>query len=321
MSDYPKPINEERRVAVLCSINILDTDPEERYDRITRLAKKFFNVPIALVTFIDENRQWYKSVQGLENREVSRENSFCTYAILDKNVMIVNDAHQDKRFFNNPHVKGAPNVRFYAGCPLELKDDLLIGTLCIIDKTPREFTKDEETTLKDLANMVEAELRMLNQAISDELTGLLNRKGLFDFGKHYFNQTKELELSITLFYIDLDDFKKINDTFGHHVGDIALKSMADILNHSCRDMDLIARLGGDEFCLLCTNMDEQTAAIVEKRLEKNVNEFNERKENKFRLKYSLGKFSAKAKDYPSFQHLVDEADKLMYQQKKSKPKS
>ena len=72
MSDYPKPINEERRVAVLRSINILDTYPEERYDRITRLAKKFFNVPIALVTFIDENRQWYKSVQGLENREVSR---------------------------------------------------------------------------------------------------------------------------------------------------------------------------------------------------------------------------------------------------------
>lgn len=158
MQSAPLPANETQRLATLYSLNILDTPREERFDRITRLASRLFDVPIVLVSLIDANRQWFKSCKGLETNETSREISFCAHAILDKSIFIIPDALQDPRFADNPVVTGAPHVRFYAGYPLAAADGNLLGTLCIVDSRPRSFGTAEQQSLRDLGTWVEQEL-------------------------------------------------------------------------------------------------------------------------------------------------------------------
>ena len=162
------PHNEKSRLQSLQSLVILDTPPEERFDRLTRLAKHMFDVPIALVSLVDENRQWFKSCFGLPVRETPRNISFCGHAILGEGPFIINDAAKDKRFADNPLVLDAPHIRFYCGYPLKLLDGSKIGTLCIIDTKPRSLDDTEIQALKDLAEMAECEIIAEKQATMDE---------------------------------------------------------------------------------------------------------------------------------------------------------
>lgn len=152
------PDNEVQRLNALCGLNILDTPSEARFDRITRIAKKHFDVSIALVSLVDSERQWFKSRQGLDATETPRDISFCGHAILDDQVFYVPDALQDSRFHDNPLVTGGPKIRFYAGAPLHSPAGFKVGTLCIIDDKPRQFNQEELNVLGDLADMVDAEL-------------------------------------------------------------------------------------------------------------------------------------------------------------------
>jgi DNA-binding response OmpR family regulator len=155
----PVPEDEERRLAALRRIGILDTEPEERFDRLTRLAAALFDVPIALVSLVDRDRQWLKSHYGLDVSETPREVSFCAHAILDRDeVMVVPDSLLDPRFADNPVVTGEPRVRFYAGCPLILLGGSCAGTLCLVDTRPRELSEDEVQLLQDLGALVQREL-------------------------------------------------------------------------------------------------------------------------------------------------------------------
>lgn len=131
-----KPANETARVQALHGLELLDSAPEERFDRLTRLAKRLFNVPIALVTLVDTNRQWFKSCVGLDATETPRDVSFCGHAILQNDLLLVPDAREDVRFHDNPLVTGAPNIRFYAGYPLTVPNGNKMGTLCLIDTKP-----------------------------------------------------------------------------------------------------------------------------------------------------------------------------------------
>jgi phosphoribosyl 1,2-cyclic phosphodiesterase/CheY-like chemotaxis protein len=152
------PINEGARLAALKKLEILDTDPEERFDRIARIASESFDVPIALVSLVDHDRQWFKSCVGLSTKETPRDMAFCAHAILENQLLIVPDAFLDPRFADNPLVSGEPHVRFYAGCPLKLPDGNLIGTLCLIDPRPRQLDDRKINLLKDLGKLVEIEL-------------------------------------------------------------------------------------------------------------------------------------------------------------------
>ena len=152
------PEGEADRLAALHGLDLLDTQPEERFDRYTRLAATLFNVPVSLVTLIDEDRQWFKSCIGSDIRETSREVSFCAHAIQKREVMVVPDALLDHRFADNPLVISGPHVRFYAGAPLFVAGRHPIGTLCILDTRPRHFSEQEANLLSDLAAMVETEL-------------------------------------------------------------------------------------------------------------------------------------------------------------------
>ena len=133
------PTNESSRIAALHALNILDTAPEERFDRLTRLAKRVFNVPYSTISMIDDQRQWFKSIQGLSLCQTSRDISFCAHAILFDEILYVENALKDERFHDNPVVLGDPKIRFYAGCSLNV-NGFKMGTFCVFDKKPRGFT-------------------------------------------------------------------------------------------------------------------------------------------------------------------------------------
>jgi phosphoribosyl 1,2-cyclic phosphodiesterase len=155
----PIPDDEAERVAALRRLGILDTAPEERFDRHTRIAAALFRVPIALVSLVDADRQWFKSCFGTDVCESSRETSFCAHAILSNDgFMVVPDALQDERFRDNPLVSDGPRIRFYAGSVLHSPEGKRIGTVCILDIRPRNLSEDEKKLLRDVANAVETEL-------------------------------------------------------------------------------------------------------------------------------------------------------------------
>lgn len=150
--------DEEQRLEALHDLGILDTPPEERFDRITRLAAAIFNAPMALITLVDRERQWFKSTHGLDLAETSRETSFCAHAISSRAALVVSDTFQDPRFADNPLVTHAPRIRFYAGFPIFIGANC-VGTVCILDDKPREIDTDKVSILRDLAALAEMELR------------------------------------------------------------------------------------------------------------------------------------------------------------------
>jgi PAS domain S-box-containing protein len=164
------PANDSERVAELCSLHILDTRPEERFDRITATVQRVFHVPIALITLVDRNRQWFKSNIGLPATQTPRKISFCGHAILNDEAFVVPDASLDPRFADNPLVTGEPRIRFYAGVPLHSTSGARLGTLCVIDKKPRTIAASDIETLRDLAKWAELELNLYSVAQANDMT-------------------------------------------------------------------------------------------------------------------------------------------------------
>jgi len=170
----PSPVDEAQRLAALRAYDILDTPPEAAYDRIVRLAAQATQTPIALISLIDENRQWFKARLGLEVCETERKLAFCAHTILQSDVMVVTDASQDPRFAGHPLVMGVPSIRFYGGAPLRAPNGHVVGTLCVLDTVPRLRVDDSlKETLQDLAGMVvhelEARLTARRQAAQREV--------------------------------------------------------------------------------------------------------------------------------------------------------
>ena len=185
----PAKNNEARRLKVLWQYEILDTVPEEVFDDLTELAARICEAPIALISLIDEDRQWFKSKVGVSVTETSRDISFCAHAIKQTELFIIPDATQDQRFANNPLVISDPKIRFYAGAPLITPDGHALGTLCVIDKVPRELRLEQQQALRVLARhvMMQLELRrhsrelkeahQAKDATKDELKKVLAENG------------------------------------------------------------------------------------------------------------------------------------------------
>lgn len=167
MKVAPKPENEIERLAALTEAAVLDTPAETGFDDLTKLAARICNVPIALVSLIDTNRQWFKSKVGLDATETPRDLAFCAHAILTDELFIIPDAFEDERFFDNPLVTSAPNVRFYVGAPLTSQDGFNVGTLCVIDHEPRHLNPEQLEALRGLARQAAAQidLRRINQRL------------------------------------------------------------------------------------------------------------------------------------------------------------
>jgi diguanylate cyclase (GGDEF)-like protein len=310
------PKNEAERLHALRTLKILDTSHEERFDRVTRMAKRMFGVSISLVSLVDENRQWFKSKQGLEASETPREISFCGHAINQEGLFIIPDALEDVRFADNPLVTDAPNIRFYAGYPLKLRQGINLGTLCLIDSKPKTLDEEDQQLLNDLGAMIEQEIRSIQLATLDELTMISNRRGFLTLADHSQKLCRRKKLPMNLILFDLNKFKPINDEYGHHEGDFVLKQFAEVMQQVFRESDVIGRLGGDEFVAMLTDSDQEQVNNILNRFEQAIAETNQAIDKPYKIEFSAGVANFAYDTDKSLEEMVEKADAAMYVQKK-----
>ena len=286
------PIDEARRLTALHATRLLGSQPEESFDRITRMATRLLGMPMATVSLIDKDIQWFKSRCGIDVSQTGRDVSFCAHAILDHEPLVIPDARLDPRFADNPLVLGPPHVRFYAGVQLYSIDRMPLGTLCVLDRVPRMLSADELDILRDLARLVEQMIhhRQLASAAQslhshvyiapgadnaelsaaagqvefllthDVLTGLANRQALVRaIGQNLAGWGKD-QVQTLVATVNLDRFKRLNELLGHHAGDKALVAITWSLQNLLRPGDMLARAGNDEFVLLLPGLGDDSVA-------------------------------------------------------------
>jgi diguanylate cyclase (GGDEF)-like protein len=268
------PENEPDRLRVVRSYEILDTEPELEFDALTRVAAHTFHAPIAVVAMMDDDRLWFKSKLGLDIPQLDRKVAFCAHAIVRPEApMVITDLLADARFVGNPLVAQAPHLRFYAGAPIVDASGHALGTIAVIDAQPRPFSQAQRDVLTDLSALVVTALQARRRAtdlqrlaMTDHLTGIGNRarfdKALTTELKHSMRTGERF----TLLTMDLDGFKDVNDTYGHHAGDEVLHEVARRLGMLVREGDVLARLGGDEFGIVVRHATREAAAALAQRI-------------------------------------------------------
>lgn len=335
----PCLISDPKRLAALRAFQILDTEFESAFDEIVKIAALACNAPIAVINFIDETRQWFKAEVGLGIRETALDISICRHAILEHDLMVINDTLKDSRTCQNPLALASENpLRFYAGALLK-EGELPLGTLCVLDYSPRELTPAQLQILQGLRNQVmrlldyrrlnlgqqrllheldQARSTMQQMAQTDTLTGLLNRRA---FEAQLITAMKQRQLPsgvATLMVLDLDRFKQVNDTHGHQVGDQVLSELANILRQTLRSHDLLCRWGGEEFLALLPGLSPQQAGKVAQRIHQALADHPVRIGSlTIPLSASIGLAQAQEGDEPDA--IIKRADDAMYQAKSSGP--
>ena len=318
MKKPPVPLDETMRLRSLHSLRILDSAPDERFDRVTRMAKRLMDVDICLVSLVDSDRQWFKSKQGLDACETSREISFCGHAILEEKPFVIEDTHTDPRFADNPLVTDNPNIRFYAGYPVHGPEGRRIGTLCLIDRLPRQFSDRDVETLKEFAALVDDELATASQLNVDELTKVANRRGFEQVANHLLPLCMRNNLDVEVLFFDLDGFKALNDRLGHQAGDEALQAFAKILLKGFRTSDVVARLGGDEFVVMMAGQ-----RVFADRSLKRMRELAKDQDSNFSkyLDWSVGRVKYDPDKHANVADLLQDADSRMYADKNRRKQS
>lgn len=318
MAKSPTFFEETLQLQSRHALKILGTEPEERFDRFTRLACKIFDMPIALVSLIDRERQWFKSRYGIDVAQTPREVLFCGHEMNSDEVLVVNDVTTDDRFRDKPLIMAAPNIRFYAGYPLRSASGEHLGTFCLIDKKPREFSAKDVGTLLELAQMVEAELLAATLATTDELTRISNRRGFNAIAGHALTMCRDMKQPATLVMFDLDGFKAINDNLGHEAGDRVLAEFARALLKTFRESDVVARIGGDEFAVLVTGVTGPEVHLVFARLDERIARCNRKFPDQYPLQYSAGVVTFDPQRHQDLDGLLRNADQSMYESKRDR---
>jgi diguanylate cyclase (GGDEF)-like protein len=302
------------------------TPLEERFERITRLARKAFNVPVAAVTLISAEKQWFKSISGWNVSELPLDKSLCTATIQQGQMTIVEDTRADSRTMKHPLVVGGPRFGFYAGQPLHDQDNSIMGTFCVFDLKPRTFSASDRQCLVDLAAMTQRELvtdqlRDIHTALTtklsiarreammDHLTRLWNRRGASVLLKAAFDEADRNDTDLAVALLDFDNFKRINDTYGHQVGDEVLRRIASRLVGNIRSNDVTCRIGGDEFILLMANTNADTAARVAERVRRSVTDTAiPTSQGGIPMSISVGFTIRKPKEVVTVDQLIERAD-------------
>ncbi|MEQ6334708.1 sensor domain-containing diguanylate cyclase [Sphingobium sp. MK2] len=265
--------DEPARIAALQRYGILDTPPEGAFDKVTDLVRTLFDVPISAVSLVDAERQWFKSITGLDIAETARSMAFCDHTIRQDEPLVITDAQEDPRFCDNPLVTGEPHIRSYAGVPLRTPDGHNLGSLCAIDIRPRTFSTEQMDVLKGLAPIVVEQMELRLLAERDHLSGALTRRAFI----------AELDKRIALFtrhrrpaalvLLDIDHFKQINDRYGHPAGDRVIEAVAALCKGLSRPSDAFGRIGGEEFGLLLPDTRDADALAVANRIRSAIERF------------------------------------------------
>jgi len=251
--------DDEGRVRAVDRYEVMDSEEERPFETVVTLVQQILKAPVCVVSILDRDRQWFKARRGIDVTETPRDVSFCTIAIQNDHPLVVSDATIDPRFMSNPLVTGEPYIRSYAGIPLRSPDGYNIGSLCVVDFTPREFPQFEIDILRNFAKVVMDELELRQIATTDVLTGALTRRAWSEKAETAITRARESgdPLSIALF--DIDRFKRVNDTHGHAAGDQVIRAMADHVMANQAGSDQFGRYGGEEFVLLMRGADPAEA--------------------------------------------------------------
>ena len=271
MTLAPIPLDEEARLESLRELWLLDTEPEERFDRVTRLARRLFQVPIATFALVDSERVWFKSRVGLDFPELQRGDAFCSHAILTDGIIQVEDALEDARFRGSPVVKGPPGVRFYAGFPVRSLERRRVGVLGIMDTKPRLLDADDLKTFADLAKGVELELSATRGSTLDELTGMLNLRGFHQFADKLLKISARSGTPLSLLYVDVLNPKSASNA---REWESILKQVADTINQTFRQSDVLARIGSTRFCALLPENSDHAGETATARLQTAIRAWN-----------------------------------------------
>ncbi|WP_166261667.1 GAF domain-containing protein [Marinobacter salicampi] len=271
MKKPPLPLDEPQRLEALLAMGVLDTPVEERFERITRLARKFFGTGVAAVTLVDAERQWFKAVEGLDIKETPKEVSFCAHALLDDEVFLVEDAQTSEAFKDNPLVTGEPYIRFYAGIPLHSPGQMRVGTLCIIDDKPRRAQDIDISVLRDLAALAEREFCLespLNRApdiglgntahplLLDEVTSLWNWDGITRLLEEASHRLRLVGGEQTLVWLQVN--YSLPPDPGVAMINQVQRELARELLAGLDYRDTVGRIGGGQFMLILDGVDRDS---------------------------------------------------------------
>ncbi len=278
------PANEAERLAALQRYRILDTPREQEFEDLVTIARVICGTPMGAVSLIDSERQWFKSLQGMEGEQTPRDEAFCAHAILQPaHLTVVEDAREDARFRGNPSVTAEPFIRFYAGAPLLSSDGYALGTLCVFDSRPGRLAAAQTEALLALSRQVgqllemrglrhridhhqsehdwyearlaeyyvrleQQNLELSEQTRTDPLTGLPNRRALSSALAEAIERGTGTPPAVAI--VDIDHFKQVNDLHGHNEGDRVLTELAGVLRAHSAGRGMAARYGGEEFVIL-----------------------------------------------------------------------
>jgi diguanylate cyclase (GGDEF)-like protein len=264
LATIPRPADEAQRLAALHQYQVLDSGQEPDYDLLAELAAQMCEAPYAFISLVDSQRVWYKSSHGLVAPQQARDQDYCSWTILEDELLHVPDLTSDVRTAQMALTVGKPGYRMYCGANLITADGRRLGALCVLDTRARQLSGEQQQMLKRLARLVVALLelrrrdRELNKALGtlqqlaseDVLTGLLNRRALMDALQREVERDQRFKTGLAVLMIDLDHFKHINDHHGHAMGDAVLRGVGRVLRAGLRAIDIAGRYGGEELCVL-----------------------------------------------------------------------
>jgi diguanylate cyclase (GGDEF)-like protein len=321
------------KIANIHSEDLFYTPLEERFERITRVARRALQAPVAAITLLNEEKQWFKSAAGWGIAELPRAHSICRLTVEENRLVTIANLVEDERTAQSPIVVSAPRFRAYAGYPLVDQHNNVAGTFCVLALQPREFTAADRQTIADLAAMSQRELLSAHitdahslltsklsvarrEAMMDPLTRLWNRRGASVLLKSAFEGADQRSSPMTLALLDLDNFKRINDSYGHQIGDEVLRKVASRLIGAVRNNDAVCRIGGDEFLILMSDTDAPTASKIAERIRRAVTETPvPTRDGTLPMSVSVGYTVRLPKDEAAIDALLERADQALLEAK------
>jgi diguanylate cyclase (GGDEF)-like protein len=321
------------KIANIHSLDLFYTPLEERFERITRVARRALQVPVAAITLVNDEKQWFKSAAGWGISELPREHGICKITVQENRLIAIPDTLADPRTAESPIVVSAPRFRAYAGHPLVDEHGTPAGTFCVLALQPREFTAADRQAIVDLAAMSQRELLSdhlthahsaltsklsiaRREAMMDPLTRLWNRRGASVLLKSAFASADQRGMPLTLALLDLDNFKRINDSYGHQIGDEVLRKVASRLISAVRGNDMVCRIGGDEFLIVMMETDAAAANQIAERIRRAITDTAvPTRDGMLPMSVSVGCTVRQPKDTATVEALLERADQALLQSK------